>query len=97
MSWYDHPLIPNAETIEAMLAARRGEFVASVSSVEELFEELNADEECIHDHGAEAIGVFWFPNGCFCLKDQLQPLCEYHSDRSVSSLYEMYEIVYWGA
>jgi DNA-damage-inducible protein J len=38
------PLIPNAETIEAMRAARRGEFVASVSSVEELFEELNADD-----------------------------------------------------
>ena len=37
------PLIPNAETIEAMKAARRGELV-SVGSVGALFASLNADD-----------------------------------------------------
>lgn len=37
------PLIPNAETIAAMEAARRGEVVA-VGSVEELLADLNADD-----------------------------------------------------
>ena len=35
------PLVPNEETIEAMKAARRGEFV-TVDTVDELFEYLNA-------------------------------------------------------
>ena len=56
-----------------------------------------ADEECIHDHDAEAIGLFWFPTGCFCLADQLQALCAYHAGRSISARYEMFEIFYWGA
>lgn len=51
---------------------------------------------CIHDHGVEAIGIFWFPEGCYCLADQLQPLCEYHADRA-HGRYPMYEFVYWGA
>jgi DNA-damage-inducible protein J len=37
------PLIPNAETIEAMKAARRGEMV-TVGSIDALFESLNADD-----------------------------------------------------
>lgn len=37
------PLIPNAETIEAMKAARRGE-VTTVRTTDELFERLNADD-----------------------------------------------------
>ncbi len=37
------PLIPNAETIEAMRAARRGELV-TVGSVDALFADLNADD-----------------------------------------------------
>ncbi len=37
------PLIPNAATIKAMKAARRGE-VTTVHSIEELFEHLNADD-----------------------------------------------------
>jgi DNA-damage-inducible protein J len=37
------PLIPNAETIEAMLAVRRGE-VVTVGSVDDLFEDLNAGD-----------------------------------------------------
>jgi DNA-damage-inducible protein J len=36
-------LIPNAETIEAMEAARRGETFGSARSVEELMAELRAD------------------------------------------------------
>lgn len=36
------PLVPNAETIEAIKAVRRGE-VTSVGSVDALFERLNAD------------------------------------------------------
>lgn len=36
------PLVPNAETIEAMQAADRGE-VASVGDVKDLMAELNAD------------------------------------------------------
>ncbi len=36
------PLVPNEETIEAMKAARRGEF-AWEGTVDELFEHLNAD------------------------------------------------------
>lgn len=36
-------LIPNAETIEAMRAARRGELV-TVGSVDALFADLNADD-----------------------------------------------------
>ena len=37
------PLVPNAETIEAMKAARRGE-VVTVGSVGNLFKSLNADD-----------------------------------------------------
>ena len=37
------PLIPNAETIEAMKAARRGE-LKTVASVGALFDDLNADD-----------------------------------------------------
>lgn len=37
------PLIPNAETIEAMESARRGE-VTRVGSIDELFASLNADD-----------------------------------------------------
>jgi DNA-damage-inducible protein J len=37
------PLVPNAETIEAIKAARRGELV-SVSSTDELLAGLNADD-----------------------------------------------------
>jgi len=37
------PLIPNEETIEAMKAARRGDLV-SVGSVDELLEDLDADD-----------------------------------------------------
>ena len=37
------PLIPNAETIEAMKAVRRGD-VTTVHSVAELFASLNADD-----------------------------------------------------
>jgi len=37
------PLIPNAETIEAMKAARRGD-VIRVDSIEELFERLHAED-----------------------------------------------------
>jgi DNA-damage-inducible protein J len=38
------PLIPNAETIEAMEAARRGEFVGEFKTIHELFADLNADD-----------------------------------------------------
>jgi DNA-damage-inducible protein J len=37
------PLVPNAETIEAMKAARRGELV-TVGSIDALFTSLNADD-----------------------------------------------------
>lgn len=37
------PLVPNAETIEAMKAARRGD-VTTVGSVEELMADLHADD-----------------------------------------------------
>lgn len=37
------PLIPNEETIQAMLAARRGE-VTSVKHIDELLDSLNADD-----------------------------------------------------
>jgi DNA-damage-inducible protein J len=37
------PLIPNAETIEAMEAARRGELV-TVGSIDALFADLHADD-----------------------------------------------------
>lgn len=37
------PLIPNAETVEAMKAARRGELV-KVGSVEDLLADLHADD-----------------------------------------------------
>ncbi|MHB8745821.1 MAG: type II toxin-antitoxin system RelB/DinJ family antitoxin [Gammaproteobacteria bacterium] len=37
------PLVPNAETIEAMKAARRGDLV-TVGSVDNLLTDLNADE-----------------------------------------------------
>jgi DNA-damage-inducible protein J len=37
------PLVPNAETIEAIKAARRGE-LKTASSVKNLFNELNADD-----------------------------------------------------
>jgi DNA-damage-inducible protein J len=37
------PLVPNAETIKAMKAARRGELVA-VGSAEELLGDLNEDD-----------------------------------------------------
>ncbi len=37
------PLVPNAETIEAMKAARRGELV-SVGSLENLLASLNAED-----------------------------------------------------
>ena len=37
------PLVPNAETIEAMKAARRGDLV-TVGSVDNLLTELNADD-----------------------------------------------------
>jgi len=37
------PLIPNAETVEAMLAARRGELI-HVGDVSNLLEVLNADD-----------------------------------------------------
>lgn len=38
------PLIPNAETIEAMEAALRGEFVGEFKTVDELLAHLNADD-----------------------------------------------------
>jgi DNA-damage-inducible protein J len=37
------PLVPNAETIEAMKAARRGELVPAGKSAKELLASLNAD------------------------------------------------------
>jgi hypothetical protein len=37
-------LVPNAETLEAVEAAERGEFVAEYKTVDELFEALNADD-----------------------------------------------------
>jgi len=37
------PLVPNAETVEAMKAARRGELV-TVGTLEELFQDLNAGD-----------------------------------------------------
>ncbi len=37
------PLIPNADTVEAMKAIRRGE-ATTVSSIPALFESLNADD-----------------------------------------------------
>ncbi len=37
------PLVPNAETIEAMRAARRGDLV-TVGSVDDLLTDLNADD-----------------------------------------------------
>jgi DNA-damage-inducible protein J len=37
------PLVPNAETVEAMKAARRGE-VVTVGPVDELLTSLNADD-----------------------------------------------------
>jgi DNA-damage-inducible protein J len=37
------PLVPNAETIEAMKAARRGELVPAGKSSKELLASLNAD------------------------------------------------------
>lgn len=37
------PLVPNAETIEAMKAARRGD-VVTVGKVEDLLADLNADD-----------------------------------------------------
>lgn len=37
------PLVPNAETVEAMQAARRGDMVA-VGSVDKLLSDLNADD-----------------------------------------------------
>ena len=39
------PLIPNAERIEAMEAARRGEFVGEFKTVDELLAPLNADDD----------------------------------------------------
>jgi DNA-damage-inducible protein J len=38
------PLIPNGETIEAMEAARRGEFVGEFETVDELLAHLDADD-----------------------------------------------------
>ena len=37
------PLIPNAETIEAIMEARRGELI-KVGSIDDLFRDLNADD-----------------------------------------------------
>ena len=37
------PLVPNAETIEAIKAAERGELV-TVGSIDDLFVDLNADD-----------------------------------------------------
>jgi len=37
-------LVPNAETLEAMEAAERGEFVGEYKTVDELFEALHADD-----------------------------------------------------
>jgi DNA-damage-inducible protein J len=37
------PLVPNAETVEAMKAARRGDLV-TVGSVDDLLADLNADD-----------------------------------------------------
>ena len=37
------PLIPNAETIDAIMEARRGELV-KIGSVDNLFRDLNADD-----------------------------------------------------
>jgi DNA-damage-inducible protein J len=37
------PLMPNAETVEAMKAARRGELV-TVGSIDNLLADLNADD-----------------------------------------------------
>jgi DNA-damage-inducible protein J len=37
------PLVPNAETVAAMRAARRGELV-TVGSLDGLFQDLNADD-----------------------------------------------------
>jgi len=52
---------------------------------------------CVFGHNAEAVGLFWFQDGCFCLGDQLQALCEYHAIRSLSPRYDVFEFVYWGA
>lgn len=38
------PLVPNEETIEAMKAARRGEFARSFGSVQELMDHLRAQD-----------------------------------------------------
>lgn len=39
-----NPLVPNAETIEAMKAARRGELIP-VASVADLFNDIDDDDE----------------------------------------------------
>jgi hypothetical protein len=40
----DEPLIPNAETIEAIEAAERGELSGPFNTFEELLADLNADD-----------------------------------------------------
>ena len=40
------PLIPNAETIEAIMEARRGELI-KVGSIDDLFRDLNADDHAL--------------------------------------------------
>ena len=40
------PLIPNAETIEAIMEARRGELI-TVGSIDDLFRDLNADDHAL--------------------------------------------------
>ena len=40
----EQPLIPNAETIEAIEADRRGEHIGEFKTVEELLANLNADD-----------------------------------------------------
>jgi hypothetical protein len=39
------PIVPNAETIEAMEAARRGELSGPFNTVEELLADLNSEDE----------------------------------------------------
>lgn len=59
---------------------------------------MMSDEKCVLCEFAEdAYGIFWFPDGCYCLEDQWQPLCIYHANRSWSPRYRMEHFLYWGA
>lgn len=53
---------------------------------------------CRHGCKEAIVGVFYFPDGCVCLDEQIQGLCHYHMNRAAQNIEhgEMLRLISFG-